>query len=136
MRGIMATLDEIKQRLAELGLEKEYRFRRELRLLPDIFESGEHMRAVTSGVYEGLRRLVVLTEERLLVLQKPTLGKPNLLYVPRGEITDVEARNGLLFAVLTVHTTAGPFVFHNTAKKSVGFFLGALGDLGAQGESH
>lgn len=123
----MATLQELKARLSELGLERDYGYRRELRLLPDILEPDEEVRAVTSGVYDGLRRLVVLTQRRLLVLQKPTVGKASLLYVPRNDISAAEGKRGLLFAALTLHTSAQPFVFHNVLKKSLPPFLEDLG---------
>ncbi|MFO7782810.1 MAG: PH domain-containing protein [Spirochaetia bacterium] len=119
----MATLQELKARLSQLGLARDYGYRRELRLLPQILEPDEELRAVTSGVHDGLRRLVVLTQRRLLVLQKPAVGKPSLLYVPREEITAAEGRRGVLFGVLTIHTSAQPFVFYNVAKKSLPPFL-------------
>ncbi len=123
----MATLKELKARLSELGVEREYGYRRELRLLPEILKPDEELRAVTSGLHDGQRRLVVLTQRRLLVLQKPAVGKPNLLYVPREEVTAAEARRGLLFGVLTIHTSDRAFVFHNVAKKSLPPFLEDLG---------
>ena len=123
----MATLKELKARLSELGLEREYGYRRELKLLPDILEPDEELRAVTSGVHDGLRRLVVLTQRRLLMLQKPPAGTPNLLYVPREEVLAVEAKRGLFFATLCLHTRARLFVFHNVLKKSLPPFLEDLG---------
>ena len=122
----MATLKELKARLSELGLERDYGYRRELKLLPETLEPDEVVCAVTSGVYDGLRRLVVLTQRRLLVLQNPPVGKPSLLYVPRKDISAAEGRRGLLFAALTLHTTAQPLVFHNVLKKSLAPFLKSL----------
>lgn len=123
----MATLQELRATLSELGLKRDYGYRRELKLLPEILEADEEVHAVTSGVYDGLRRLVVLTDRRLLVLQKPTVGKPNLLSVPRNDISGAEERRGLFFAALTLQTRAQPFVFHNVLKKSLAPFLKSLG---------
>ena len=119
----MATKKEIKDRLRALGLENEYGYRAEAKLIPESLEAGEHLRAITSGIRESRRWFIILTEGRLLMLTKPTLGRPHLVAVQRDEVKGIEGHRGLLFGSLTVETAEGVYSFSNVLKKSLPHFL-------------
>lgn len=122
----MATLKQIKARLRELGLENEYGYRAETKLIPKSLEADEELLQMTSGIREGRRWYLVLTPRRLLLLTKPTLGTPGLVAIEREKIKGVTDRRKLFFASLTIETEEGEYVFSNVLKKSLPSFLREL----------
>ncbi|MFO8064055.1 MAG: PH domain-containing protein [Spirochaetia bacterium] len=127
----MATLHQIQARLKELGLQNDYGYRRETRLLPNVLEADEQLLAVTSGVLNGMRRLVVLTERRLLFVSKPTMGEPRLFAVPREDLVAVRGSKGLVFGSLSFETADGTYRLDNVLKKSMAQFAPGMGLPGA-----
>lgn len=125
-------MNEIRARLRELGLENEFGYRREAKLLPDCLESDETLQAITGGIREGARWYILLTERRLLLLSKPSLGQVRLIGLDRSEIRQVEPRKGLIFASLSIETTQGAYTFTNVLKKSLPPFMAALAHGEAQ----
>lgn len=119
----MATLREVKAKLRELGLENEYGYRAETRLIPESLEAGEHMLSITSGIREGRRWYLLITEGRLLLLSKPTMASPSLIAIPREEIRSIDGKKGLFFASVTVDTEQGSYSFSNVLKKSFFHFI-------------
>ncbi len=119
-------LKEIKQNLRKLGLESEYGYRPEIKLIPDSLDAGESLLAISSGIRKGRRWYIVLTEKRLLMLTKPTMGSPSLIALDRAVIQQIEKKKGLLFASITVKTEEGKYRFSNVLKKSVAPFLAAF----------
>ena len=119
----MATKKEIKDRLRALGLENEYGYRAETKLIPESLAESENLLAITSGIRQGRRWFIILTEGRLLMLTKPTMGKPHLVAVQRDEVRGLEGSRGLLFGSLTVETAEGVYAFSNVLKKSLPHFL-------------
>lgn len=122
----MATLKEIRARLRQLGLENEYGYRAEAKLIPRALEEGESLLQITSGVREGQRWLLLLTERRVLLLSKPTMGSPKVVGIPREEIRGAEGKRGLFFASLTLETASDRYRFSNVLKKSFPAFLQEL----------
>ncbi len=119
----MATLRQIKVRLRELGLENEYGYRAETKLIPDALEEGETLLHITSGIREGRRWYVLLTEGRILFLTKPTMGSPHLVAIDADGVRRVHGRKGLLFGSLGIETDEGSYSFSNVLKKSLNPFL-------------
>lgn len=122
----MATLKQIKARLRELGLENEYGYRAETKLIPKSLEADEELLQMSSGIREGRRWYLVLTPRRLLFLTKPSLGSPGLIAIEREKIKSVTDHKKLFFASLTVETEEGEYVFSNVLKKSIPSFLQEL----------
>jgi hypothetical protein len=121
----MTSLKDISSRLRELGLENEYRYRAETRRIPECLEGSETLRAITSGIRGGKRWLLLLTEHRLLLLTKPTMGSPDLIAIDRTRIRNVSAEKGLFFGTVTIITETDTYTFTNALKKSLPTFLAA-----------
>jgi hypothetical protein len=122
----MATLKEIRARLRQLGLENEYGYRAEAKLIPRALEGDEELLQITSGVREGQRWLLIVTARRLVLLSKPTMGSPNVIAIPREDLRTVRGRRGLLFGSLTLETGTDTYSFSNVLKKSLPGFLEEL----------
>jgi hypothetical protein len=122
----MATMREIRARLRQLGLETEYGYRHDTKLIPGILEGDEQLLQITSGVRKGQRWLLLITQRRLLLVTKPTMGAPTIVEIPREELLGAEGRKGLLFGSLTVRSSAGEYTFSNVLKKSLPQFLAEL----------
>lgn len=122
----MPSMREIKARLRELGLENEFGYRAESRRIPECLEQDETLRAITSGLREGRRWYVLLTENRILYLAKPTLADPRLVAINRSEVLNVEEKRGLFFGSLTIRTAQDTYTFTNVLKKSLPSFLAEI----------
>jgi hypothetical protein len=120
----MASLKEIKARLHELELGNEYGYRSEIKLLPNALAAGETVLALSSGIREGRRWYLVFTEQRLLLLAKPTMGDPRLISLPREDLVEVTGHRGLIFGKIQVRTALDTYTFTNVLKKSLPSFLG------------
>lgn len=126
----MPTIKEIKARLRELGLENEFGYRAETRRIPECLEQDETLRGITAGIYQGRRWYVLLTEQRLLLLAKPTMGSPRLVAIEFGQVRNIAIKKGLIFGTLTIETTTDSYTFTNVLKKSIPSFLTATGSAG------
>jgi hypothetical protein len=119
----MATLKEIRKRLRQLGLESEYGYRAEAKLIPGVLEADEELQRISSGVREGQRWILLLTPRRLLFLAKPTMGDHRSVALPREAIRRVDGKRGVFFARLEIESDAGTYRFTNVLKKSLASFL-------------
>lgn len=125
----MSSMKEIRSRLRDQGLENEYGYRKEVRLIPECLTHGEEFLAMSSGIRDGTRWFIVATSSRLLLLTKPSVGDLRLIGIVRDEIRSLSARRGLIFGSLQIETTQGSYTFTNVLKKSISVFLAAATPL-------
>lgn len=126
----MPTMQEIKARLRELGLENEFGYRTETRRIPECLERDETLRGITAGIYGGRRWYVLLTERRLLLLAKPTLGSPQLIEIKHDQVKDLAIKKGWIFGTLTITTATDSYTFTNVLKKSIPSFMSNVASTG------
>jgi hypothetical protein len=128
----MPSMKEIRARLRELGLENEFGYRKEIKSVPECLHRDESLLAITSGIREGKRWYILVTEGRVLILSKPPLGQLRLIGIERSAVQSVESKRGLFFATVTVATGEGTYTFTNVLKKSLPSFLSTLTEGPAQ----
>ncbi len=79
--------DHITERMKELYVYDIYGLRRELKPLSRILYNGEPLNCFATGVMDGLRRLLVVTDSRVIIIGNH-LGSPSDIdIIPRKDIT-------------------------------------------------
>ena len=121
------TRDQLKRRLAELGVWDLFAFKLETRALPGMLESNEIIRAATTGVWEARRWVVLATDRRWLFFRSQVaVGGERFEKLPE-EIIGCESRRGWIFARFTLRTSDGEMIFRNVPKRTVDAITRAAG---------
>ena len=90
----MTTTEEI-QELAEQKLQNRVGVRKALKTLHELLHEGETVLNLGSGVYEGRRGLVVVTEQRVIFYDR-SFGRSRQEDFRFSEISSVESVGGML----------------------------------------
>ena len=106
---------DLTSRLQELGLYSDFYYRKELKALGGLLKDYEQLNALLTGVQEGNRKLIAVTDRRILILFT-ALGGGDVKVIPRQAVKSWEFHKTLLlFTTLTLETNGGArFVFTNT----------------------
>jgi hypothetical protein len=95
---------------------------RELNHLPRILMDGEQVLAFSSGLMDGNTWLIVLTDKRVIFLDKGLLYGLRQVSVDLDRINSVASNTGLLFGDILITDGARQRKIEDVAKRSVGIF--------------
>ncbi|MFA6846408.1 MAG: PH domain-containing protein [Sphaerochaetaceae bacterium] len=119
--------DNVIKRLQELYLYDLYGFRLELKPLAELLNIGEILNCVATGVYKGRRRMIAVTDYRVLVIASSVLAATEVFIIQRSAITSYSVKKRLIGSNLHLETAKETYVFTNTQKRILDLFLWALG---------
>jgi hypothetical protein len=88
----------------------------EIQHLPEVLHSGEQIKALTSGRYQGNTWLITVTDQRLLFLDKGLLYGLKQVDLPLHQISSLAHKTGLVFGELHIATSGGFCVVENIPK--------------------
>lgn len=94
--------DYVKRRLTELGIYNDYYYRRELRAVPGVLKEGEQINCVMTGVHEAERKMILITQSRIIVIFAPALGAANVFSIGLGAVTAHTFEKRFLFSTVTI----------------------------------
>ncbi len=118
------TLDK---RLQELGIYSDFYYRKELKPLTQVLGEREQLNCMLTGVHEGNRKMLVVTDQRLLILFSAALADKAITAIRRDAVKDWQFEKKLLFSKLSFSTNSGErFVFTNTQGSMKEFFEWAM----------
>lgn len=120
------TTNEIRKRLQELGLSDLYGFKRELRTLPSVLSYDEVIYAMTSGLFEGSRWSVFVTDQRIILISSHIVSGVGVKYLNRSDVHDISVKRGFLFGSLAFLVGDTPIEIAHVAKRSIDLFVWAL----------
>lgn len=120
------TLDEIYNRLKELGQVKLYGTKKEIKELPNVMYQDETLEYVMSGILNGNTWLVTCTNKRILFLDKGLLFGCKQLEIPLDKINSVEITKGLLLGTITVWDGASAMKIDGISKTTLQPFVNAV----------
>ncbi len=105
----------LEKRLQELGIYSDFYYRKELKPLAQVLGEQEQLNCMLTGVHEGNRKMLVVTDQRLLILFAAALGDKAITVIRRDAVKDWQFEKKLLFSRLSVSTRGGEvFEFSNT----------------------
>ena len=106
---------ELEKRLRELGIYSDFYYRRELKALVQLLEEGEALNCILTGVHEAARKMLAVTDRRLLVIFAGALSAGEITVIPREKLADWSFEKKLLFSSVRITTADGTsFTFTNT----------------------
>ena len=123
------TKEKVTQMLNGLASASMYRARREVECLPDILHEDELLKGITSGLHDGKKWLIVVTNKRLLFLDKGMMGALKQLELPFRQISSVAFKAGLLMGDLEIGTSAKTFKITGVIKTDVQPVAGVITEL-------
>ena len=117
---------DLDNRLRELGIYSDFYYRKELKTLAQVLGDYERLNCLLTGVHEGNRKLVAVTDRRIIVLFTP-FGGGDMKVIQRGSVKDWRFEKKFLFSTLTIETNGGAtFTFTNTQGKLRDLFRWAM----------
>jgi len=117
---------DITERLQELYIYDLYGFKRELKPLAMILNIDETINCMATGIYEGKRRLVCVTDYRVIILFIPVVGIPENTIILRDAIIDYDAREKFFTSTFSFSTKNMNFNFKNTQRRIIDLFLWSM----------
>ncbi|AXG38857.1 hypothetical protein EGCR1_09105 [Enterococcus gilvus] len=109
----------IEEQLSQLGLLDTFGTKKEIKSLPDYIDNDEDVKYVTSGFYDGNTILLVLTNQRMLFLDKGMLYGVNKIEIPIDKINSVSYKKGMLLSTLKMFNGAAPVEIKNIDNNTI-----------------
>ena len=120
--------NDLDNRLRELGIYSDFYYRKELKALMAVLGEYEQLNCLLTGVHEGNRKLVAVTDRRILILFTP-FGGGDMKVIRRESVNKWRFEKKFLFATLTIETNGGAsFTFTNTQGKLRDLFARAMSE--------
>ena len=118
--------NDLDNRLRELGIYSDFYYRKELKALMQVLGEYERLNCLLTGVHEGNRKMVAVTDRRIIVLFT-ALGGGDVKIIRRESVKTYRFDKKFLFSTLTIETNGGAtFVFTNTQGKLKDLFDWAM----------
>ena len=120
--------NDLDNRLRELGIYSDFYYRKELKALMQMLGEYERLNCLLTGVHEGNRKMVAVTDRRIIVLFT-ALGGGDVKIIRRESVKDWRFEKKLLFSSLVIETNGGAsFTFTNTQGKLRDLFARAMSE--------
>ena len=117
---------DLDNRLRELGIYSDFYYRKELKALSQVMGEYERLNCLLTGVHEGNRKMVAVTDRRILILFTP-FGGGDMQVIRRESVKEWRFEKRFLFSTLTIETNGGAsFTFTNTQGKLKDLFDWAM----------
>ena len=117
---------DLDNRLRELGIYSDFYYRKELKALSQVLGDYERLNCLLTGVHEGNRKLVAVTDRRIIILFTP-FGGGDMKVIKRESVKDWRFEKKFLFSTLTLETNGGAaLTFTNTQGKLKDLFTWAM----------
>ena len=106
---------KLDKRLQELSIYSDFYYRKELNALAQVIEENERLNCVLTGVNEGNRKMLAVTDRRLIIIFAGALAAKAVTVIQRSAVTEYRFDKKILFSKLSFHTSNGvDFEFANT----------------------
>lgn len=107
---------------AELGDDRFFTTK-ELDVLPKILAPMEQVLSFSSGLMDGNTWLIVLTNERILFLDKGLIYGLKQTSIELENIVSIQGETGLMFGIIRISSAASPHEIRNVWKRTVNQFV-------------
>ena len=104
----------LEDRLKELGIYSEYYHRLELKSLAAFLPYDEVVNCIFTGFWEGSRRLVAVTDSRIVIIGAGPLVQTQVTVIKRGAVRSWKFNRKFILSSVEFSTDDGSFVFSAT----------------------
>ena len=104
----------LDDRLRELGIYSEYYHRLELKTLASMLPYDEKLNCILTGFWEGSRRMVAVTDSRILVIGSGVMVQTQVTVIKRCAVEGWKFTRKFLLSKVEIVTEGKTFVFSQT----------------------
>lgn len=104
----------LEDRLKELGIYSEYYHRLELKSLAAFLPYDEVVNCIFTGFWQGSRRLVAVTDSRIVIIGAGPLVQTQVTVVKRNAVRGWKFNRKFILSSVEISTDDGSFVFTAT----------------------
>jgi hypothetical protein len=104
----------LEDRLRELGIYSEYYHRLELKPLASYLPYDEKVNCVLTAFYNGSRRMLAVTESRIVIIAAGPMVQTQIMVIKRSAIKSWRFNRKLLLSNIEIVTDDGTFTFAQT----------------------
>jgi hypothetical protein len=122
--------EKINKQLDEIGNFYQWFTKKEINSLPEILADDEIIYGITSGTYKGNTWLIVITQKRVVFLNKRILdGSLRQVEFPLKQISSITYDTGYILGSIKFSTSGGKQIIKNIAGGDVPKVARVLSDL-------
>jgi len=115
----MPTKEEINRQIAAYPNPYFFWTGKEVRALPAIIDTGEHIKALTSGMLNGKTWLVVCTDRRLIFLNRGMLWGTEQVQMPLDRVQSIDHEFSWFFGSIRVFDGVNVFGIRMIIKSAI-----------------
>ena len=130
------TLNEIKEQMEQVGIKDLFGTKREVKQLPDIINDDEVIVYGCSGMNDGNTVLCILTNKRILMLDKGLLYGIKSTEIPLDMVNGVSYSKGLMLGKISITNCATITKLENVNKNDAPIMSNAIKEQAEQHKSH
>ena len=104
----------LEDRLRELGIYSDYYHRLELKSLASLLPYDEVVNCILTGFWQGSRRLVAVTDSRIVVIAAGPLVQTQLTVIKRSAVRSWKFSRKFILSSVEIVTDDGTFTFSQT----------------------
>jgi hypothetical protein len=104
----------LEDRLRELGIYSDYYHRLELKSLASLLPYDEVVNCIFTGFWQGSRRLVAVTDSRIVVIAAGPLVQTQLTVIKRRAVRSWKFSRKFILSSVEIVTDDGIFTFSQT----------------------
>lgn len=104
----------LDDRLKELGVYSEYYHRLELKTLAASLNYDDKLNCILTGYWDGVRRLVAITDTKIIVIASGVMTETNLMVIKRTAVTSWKFNRKFLLSSAEIEAGGKKYVFAQT----------------------
>lgn len=120
------TKQDITRRMQELYVYDLYGFRLEVKALASIVYPYETINSFATGIHDGLRKMVVVTGYRLIIVSRRLVGGVEVIVIPRTRITSHSYERRWFTSSIEFESEEGHYHFRNVSRRVLELFEWAM----------
>ena len=115
----------LEKRLRELSIYSDFYYRKELKPLSQLIAPGEQLNCILTGVHEGNRKMIAVTDRRIIIIFAP-IGTGEVKVVKRSAVQEHWFLRRFLFSEAGFTTENEVFTFTNVQGRLEALFDWAM----------
>lgn len=96
--------DIVTSRLKELGIYNDYYYRLEIKPLSNLLNCDETLNCVLTGVMDGCRRMVAVTDYRILIISAQVASNGEVMRIRRSAVKSWRFNRKFLLSSIDIET--------------------------------
>ena len=116
---VMATLEQIQDKIKNMGGVSKLYARKEIKELPDILWENEQLEKIVQGYLGTHSGVLVATNSRVIFIDKRMLGGLHVEDFPYDKISSIQYNTGWVFGKITIFASGNKAIIEQVEKELV-----------------